>query len=50
METDTADLADKTAKALKALTAEQPAVWKALRAQGIFRGSGPAPKVAFLAE
>jgi hypothetical protein len=26
----------------------QPAVWKVLRAQGIFRGSGPAHKVAFL--
>ena len=43
-----ADLADKAAKALKALAANQPAVWKALRAQGIFRGHGPAPKVAFL--
>jgi acyl transferase domain-containing protein len=30
------------------VTAGQPAVWKALRAQGIFRGRGPAPKVAFL--
>ena len=38
----------KSAKALKALAANQPAVWKALRAQGIFRGHGPAPKVAFL--
>src|SRR5579862_5407935 len=45
---DAADLADKSAKALKALAANQPAVWKALRAQGIFRGTGPAPKVAFL--
>ena len=45
---DAADLADKSAKALKALAAGQPAVWKALRAQGIFRGHGPAPKVAFL--
>ena len=45
---DAADLADKSAKALKALAANQPAVWKALRAQGIFRGQGPAPKVAFL--
>ena len=45
---DAADLADKSAKALKALAANQPAVWKALRAQGIFRGHGPAPKVAFL--
>ncbi len=45
---DAADLAEKSAKALKALAANQPALWKALRAQGIFRGSGPAPKIAFL--
>lgn len=43
-----ADLADKSAKALKAFSTNQPATWKALRSQGIFRGSGPAPKVAFL--
>ena len=43
-----AELADKAGNALKALAANQPAVWKALRAQGIFRGHGPAPKVAFL--
>jgi acyl transferase domain-containing protein/NAD(P)-dependent dehydrogenase (short-subunit alcohol dehydrogenase family) len=45
---DATDLADKSAKALKALAANQPPIWKALRAQGIFRGQGPAPKVAFL--
>ncbi len=45
---DAADLADKAGKALKALAAGQPAVWKALRPQGIFRGHGPAGKVAFL--
>jgi len=45
---DAADLIDKSAKALKALAADQAPIWKALRAQGIFRGSGPAPKVAFL--
>ena len=45
---DAADLAEKSSKALKALAANQPAVWKALRAQGVFRGHGPAPKVAFL--
>jgi len=45
---DAAELADKSAKALKALKANQPAVWKALRPQGIFRGTGPAGKVAFL--
>jgi len=43
-----ADLAEKAHPALKALAASQPAIWKALRAQGIFRGHGPAPKVAFL--
>ncbi|MGZ4833947.1 MAG: type I polyketide synthase, partial [Terriglobales bacterium] len=43
-----AELAEKAAHALKALAANQPAVWKALRAQGIFRGHGPAPKIAFL--
>jgi len=43
-----AELADKATNALKALAANQPAMWKALRAQGIFRGHGPAPKVAFL--
>ncbi len=46
--TDAADLAEKSSKALKALAANQPAIWKALRAQGIFRGHGPRPKVAFL--
>ncbi len=42
------ELANKAGSALKALAAKQPAVWKALRAQGVFRGHGPAPKVAFL--
>ena len=32
----------------KAVEANQAAFWKAVRAQGIFRGHGPAPKVAFL--
>jgi acyl transferase domain-containing protein/NAD(P)-dependent dehydrogenase (short-subunit alcohol dehydrogenase family) len=45
---DAADLADKSAKALKALKANQAPIWKALRPQGIFRGHGPAGKVAFL--
>ncbi|HTS61082.1 MAG TPA: SDR family NAD(P)-dependent oxidoreductase [Candidatus Acidoferrales bacterium] len=45
---DAADLADKSAKALKALAADQLGTWKALRPQGIFRGCGAAPKVAFL--
>ena len=43
-----AELAEKCRKAIEALQAEQPGTWKALRAQGIFRGHGPAPKVAFL--
>ena len=34
--------------AVKAFVANQATFWKALRAQGIFRGHGPAPKVAFL--
>ncbi len=42
------ELADKVGSALKALAANQPATWKALRSQGIFRGHGPAAKVAFL--
>src|SRR5580704_13289607 len=45
---DAAELAAKCAMAQKAFAANQPAFWKALRAQGIFRGHGPAPKVAFL--
>jgi acyl transferase domain-containing protein/NAD(P)-dependent dehydrogenase (short-subunit alcohol dehydrogenase family)/acyl carrier protein len=45
---DAPDLADKAAKALKVLVSDQPGAWKALRAQGIFRGHGAAPKVAFL--
>jgi acyl transferase domain-containing protein/NAD(P)-dependent dehydrogenase (short-subunit alcohol dehydrogenase family)/acyl carrier protein len=42
------ELAEKAGNALNALAANQPAIWKALRAQGIFRGTGPAAKVAFL--
>jgi acyl transferase domain-containing protein/NAD(P)-dependent dehydrogenase (short-subunit alcohol dehydrogenase family)/acyl carrier protein len=45
---DAADLASKCGMAVKAFAANQAAFWKALRAQGIFRGHGPAPKVAFL--
>ncbi len=45
---DAADLAIKSEKALKALKANQTAIWKALRAQGIFRGHGAPGKVAFL--
>jgi acyl transferase domain-containing protein/acyl carrier protein len=45
---DAAELAEKAGAALKALQGGIPATWKALQARGIFRGSGPAPKVAFL--
>ncbi len=45
---DATDLATKCGVALKAFKANQPAFWKAVRAQGIFRGHGPAPKAAFL--
>ncbi len=45
---DAADLATKCGIALKAFQANQAAFWKAIRAQGIFRGHGPAPKAAFL--
>jgi malonyl CoA-acyl carrier protein transacylase len=45
---DASELAEKSAKALKALEANVPAVWQALRAQGIFHGKEPAAKVAFL--
>jgi len=45
---DAADLAAKATQAITALRAQNPAVWKALKAKGIFTGTGPAPKVAFL--
>jgi acyl transferase domain-containing protein/acyl carrier protein/NAD(P)-dependent dehydrogenase (short-subunit alcohol dehydrogenase family) len=45
---DAAELADKAERALKACEENQPGRWKALRAKGIFRGEGPAQKVAFL--
>ena len=44
---DAAELADKAAKALDAFGAGG-AAWKLLQGRGIFRGSGPAGKVAFL--
>ena len=45
---DADELAAKAELSLKALESGVPAAWRALRARGIFRGSGPAPKVAFL--
>src|ERR1022692_482395 len=43
-----AELADKAAMAVQALTGGAAAMRKILRARGIFLGHGPAPKVAFL--
>ncbi|MBE1495760.1 acyl transferase domain-containing protein/acyl carrier protein [Amycolatopsis lexingtonensis] len=43
---DAAELAAKASRALQAF--EKPAMWKALRAQGIFLGRGPRGKIAFL--
>jgi len=45
---DAADLAAKAGKAVTAFRSGSPALWKMLRAQGVFVGRGPAPKVAFL--
>ena len=45
---DAQELAGKTAKAIKAIDADAPAMWKALRNQGIFMGEGNPGMVAFL--
>ncbi|MCP3956867.1 MAG: SDR family NAD(P)-dependent oxidoreductase [bacterium] len=45
---DAAELASKAGRALKAFDGDHPGMWRALRAQGIFRGRGEPPKVAFL--
>ncbi|MGH3330898.1 MAG: beta-ketoacyl synthase N-terminal-like domain-containing protein, partial [Nocardioidaceae bacterium] len=45
---DAPDLAKKAAKAVNAFRSGTTAMWKMLRAQGVFVGRGPAPKVAFL--
>src|SRR5204862_4024914 len=45
---DAAELADKAAKALKALRVGDPAAWRMLRQQGVFAGRGPRGKLAFL--
>ena len=43
------ELLDRLMKARKAAGFDNPAAWKALQAQGVFRGSGPKPgKIAFL--
>ncbi|MBW2525225.1 MAG: acyltransferase domain-containing protein, partial [Deltaproteobacteria bacterium] len=46
--TDEADLVRKAKGARDALGAGNPAIWRALRARGVHRGRGPAPKIAFL--
>jgi acyl transferase domain-containing protein/acyl carrier protein len=43
---DAAELADKANAALTAL--DKPAMWKPLRSRGVFHGTGPKAKVAFL--
>ncbi|MGE5109635.1 MAG: SDR family NAD(P)-dependent oxidoreductase [Acidobacteriaceae bacterium] len=45
---DLADLQTKAAKALKTLEKGKPAAWKPLALKGVFRGRGPAQKIAFL--
>ncbi len=45
---DAADLAAKAARAVATFGSGSAAAWKILRAQGVFVGHGPAPKVAFL--
>ena len=45
---DAAELAKKATSAAKGLRADNAAIWKALRPQGIFYQTGPAPKTAFL--
>jgi acyl transferase domain-containing protein/acyl carrier protein/nucleoside-diphosphate-sugar epimerase len=49
---DAEELAARAELALKALASEPgaaaEAAWKALRSRGVFRGGGPAPRVAFL--
>ena len=45
---DNDELGTRVGRALKAMTTDHEGMWKALAVQGIFRGSGPAPKVAFL--
>ena len=43
------ELVERLQKAQKALAIDAPATWRAFQAQGVFRGSGPAPgKIAFL--
>src|SRR4029450_511922 len=45
---DAAELADKAGRAAQALETANPAMWRALRARGVFLGRGRPGKVAFL--
>ncbi|MGA9597075.1 MAG: beta-ketoacyl synthase N-terminal-like domain-containing protein, partial [Acidimicrobiia bacterium] len=45
---DAVDLAARAEKAIKAIDADSPPMWKALRNQGVFRGTGTPGMVAFL--
>ncbi|HEY5137353.1 MAG TPA: beta-ketoacyl synthase N-terminal-like domain-containing protein, partial [Candidatus Nanopelagicales bacterium] len=45
---DSEELSVRAGKAVTALEAGNPAMWKALRNQGVFVGRGPAARVAFL--
>jgi acyl transferase domain-containing protein len=45
---DAAELADKASKALAAFESDSAAAWRMLEVHGVFRGLGPAPKVAYL--
>ena len=45
---DAAELAEKAGRAAQALESANPAMWRALRARGVFLGRGRPGKVAFL--
>jgi acyl transferase domain-containing protein/NADP-dependent 3-hydroxy acid dehydrogenase YdfG len=45
---DAGELADKASRAVQALETGNPAMWRALRARGVFLGRGHPTKVAFL--
>jgi acyl transferase domain-containing protein len=45
---DAAELAERAGKARKALASDDPAAWRMLRLQGVFRGRGAPGKLAFL--
>jgi acyl transferase domain-containing protein len=45
---DPAELAARAERARRALDGDDPGAWRLLRAQGVFRGRGAAPRTAFL--